>query len=132
MRAIIFSLAILLIGPTFICNKKIEIPASGCFKGKLEAIPNCGAPVVKILEGDLSKINHMPSWTQLYTGLIFTNVFTVENYCYPGERNISEGEEFYFILADNPGRQDCIICAAAIPVPPEKNIIKIISADLCR
>ena len=45
---------------------------------------------------------------------------------------ISEGEEFYFILAGYAGRQDCIMCAAAIPVPSEKNIIKIISADLCR
>lgn len=130
MRTIFFVLCVLFITSVTSCEKKNDLGA-GCYKGKIENLPNCGGPVVKILEGDLSKIQHEATWTHPTNGTVYTNVFTVKNHCDLMSGQLSDGEEFYFKLIEEPEDESCYICMAAFPVPQKLNNIKVVPASLC-
>jgi len=130
MRVVLIALAVLTLFQNFQCSKN-EFISSECFKGRIEDIPNCGAPVIKILAGDLSQIQYEASWQQPYTGEVFTNVFVAENFCDIQEAEMEPGEEFYFRVVSDMDDQDCVICAALFPVPSKTNKITIVPAGLC-
>jgi hypothetical protein len=103
---------------------------TNCYKGRLENVPNCGAPVIKILQGDLSRIEH-EDWVNPATSETHNDVFVIKNYCDFYGARIEEGEEFYFVVQSSMDAQPCIICTALYPVPAKINIIKVVKDRAC-
>jgi len=103
---------------------------TNCYKGRLENVPNCGAPVIKILEGDLSNIEH-EDWVNPANNESHDDVFVVKNYCDFYESRIEEGEEFYFVVKSSMEAQNCVICTALYPVPAKINVIKVVKDRAC-
>jgi len=101
--------------------------ASNCFKARMEIKGMCMNYVIKVLDGDISKLNLEREWKDETDGKVYSNVFALGSRCsFP---DIAEGGEFFFSLT---GVEDagCNVCLAYRPVPAAKNNI-VVSKTAC-
>lgn len=101
--------------------------ASNCYKARLEIKGICMNYVIKVLEGDLAKLNIEPEWKDETDGKTYTNVFALGSRCsFP---DMAEGAAFYFTVTavEDAG---CNVCMAYRPVPAAKNNI-VVSQNAC-
>lgn len=116
---ILFTMLVALSGYT--CNKgnnTKELPATNCFKGRLEIKGLCMNYTIKVLTNTIDKNLVVASWQDPSTNKTYQNVFALGNVCnFPA--TIKEGDEFYFTLDENP-KQDCMVCQAYYPTPEKR------------
>jgi hypothetical protein len=131
MRLLLSLTAFLMLGGS--CHRKTAPTptaaklASNCYKARLEIKDICMNYVIKVLDGDLSKLNIEREWKDEDDGTVYTNVFALGSRCsFP---DVSEGDEFYFSVT---GVEDagCNVCLAYRPVPAAKNNI-VVSKTAC-
>ena len=87
----------------------------------------CVDPVVQILDSSWYHLSE--NWLDTFhsaneTGQLYSNVFTVDNPCNYTDRQIQEGEEFYFRLAPDASN-NCAVCAMAVVSPNTRLKIKV-------
>lgn len=104
--------------------------SNDCYKGRLEIKAICSNYTIKLLEGDVDPDSIAASWTDEQTGKTYTNVFSLVNPC-ALPANFEEGQEFYFTIVQDTGRNDCVTCMAYYPKPEKKLNIRILS-EPCR
>jgi len=120
MKQIFISLLIALCFTCCSTQKQVSAP----LKGRLEIKGACAHYVIKILSGKAGGLKAEKTWTNPSDGKIYTNVFTVQNYCsFPAD--IKEGEEFYFEWLTEPPAQNCMRCMIFVPTPETQNAIKV-------
>jgi hypothetical protein len=131
MRFYLPLLAFLLLG--FSCHHKtVPAPAaptlaSNCYRARLEIKGICMNYVIKVLDGDVTRLNIEKEWKDETDGKVHTNVFALGSRCsFP---DLNEGDEFYFVVT---GIEDngCNVCMAYRPVPAAKNNI-VVSKNAC-
>jgi hypothetical protein len=131
MRILLSLLAFLMF--TISCHRKTApVPAaeklySNCYKARLVIKDICMNYVIKVLDGDLTKLNIEREWKDETDGKVHNNVFALGSRCsFP---DIAEGDEFYFTVTgiDDAG---CNVCLAYRPVPAAKNNI-VVSKNAC-
>ena len=131
MRLLFTLLTLLITGSA--CHRKTapapvaEKLASNCYKARLEIKDMCMNYVIKVLDGDLTKLNLEREWKDETDSKVYTNVFALGSRCsFP---DIAEGDEFYFTVT---GVEDagCNVCLAYRPVPAAKNNI-VVSKTAC-
>ena len=129
----IFLLVAFLVFTAATCHKNTATitPApkltSNCYKARLEIKGICMNYVIKVLDGDITKLNIEKEWKDESDGKVYNNVFALGSRCsFP---DLAEGEEFYFVTT---GIEDtnCNVCMAYRPVPPAKNNI-LVSKTAC-
>ncbi len=80
------------------CRRSTLIPAPVA-TGLLIESPGCGHFIVKLLSGSITDSSVLvKSWTDPVTDSTFTNVFTVKDWIYFQQANISAGDTFTFTL----------------------------------
>jgi hypothetical protein len=118
---------------TVSCHRKTapvptaEKLSSNCYKARLEIKDICMNYVIKVLDGDLTKLNIEREWKDETDSKVYNNVFALGSRCsFP---DIGEGDEFYFTVT---GIEDagCNVCLAYRPVPTAKNNI-VVSKNAC-
>lgn len=131
MRVLLALIAFTTLSAT--CHKNTTTPlpaprlASNCYKARLEIKGICMNYVIKVLEGDVTRLNIEKEWEDETDGKVHTNVFALGSRCsFP---DIAEGDEFYFVVT---GIEDngCNVCMAYRPVPSAKNNI-VVSKTAC-
>lgn len=105
------------------CGEK-STSESNRFKGKLEIKALCMNYTISLVEGELDKELINEEWTDESTGKAYKNVFALGSPCNFPE-SIKEGDEFYFSI-DSTISQECAVCMAYYPTPPQKLKIKIL------
>lgn len=101
--------------------------AGNCFKARLEIKGICMNYVIKVLEGDTSKLHIEQQWKDETDGKAYTNVFALGSRCsFP---DLAEGETFYFTVMQADDAH-CNVCLAYRPVPAAKNNI-IVTNEPC-
>lgn len=101
-------------------NATVKMRNDTCYKARLQIKGICMNYVIKVLEGDTTKLNLEQEWKDETDGKVYYNVFALGSVCSFPELN--EGAEFYFTLS---GKEDsgCNVCMAYRPVPAAKNNI---------
>jgi hypothetical protein len=92
--------------------------------GKLVTVKGCGI-LIEVLKGSIDPTKLDPLWKDPTTGIIYFNVFTVDNQCtFPG--GFADGDIITFQLDYNPPPPGplCDMCAISSPVPPVGNTVK--------
>lgn len=109
----------------FTCNKStIQADQSQCIKGKLLIKGICMNYVIQVVDGDVGAHEVANVWKHPDTGIEYTNVFALDNKCnFPS--TLKEGDEFHFKVPANPIENDCAVCMAYSPVPPESLFIEV-------
>ena len=109
----------------FTCNKSaIQADQGQCIKGKLLIKGICMNYVIQVVDGNMGAHNVANVWKHPETGVEYTNVFALDNKCnFPS--TIKEGDEFYFKVPAHPIENDCAVCKAYSPVPPESLFIEV-------
>jgi hypothetical protein len=98
------------------CKEPVQAPT--CYKARLEIKGVCMNYTIKVLDSAFDPSLIQASWTDPATGQTYQNVFGLASSCdFPAD--IAEGDEFYFILNDNPN-MTCGVCEAYRPTPSKK------------
>jgi hypothetical protein len=63
------------------------------------------------------------SWTDPSIDSVYTNVFTVSNYCSFAAYNLSKGDSIMFSIDGNLPAQTCTMCNITVPTPPVRNAV---------
>lgn len=101
----------------FQCCKE-PVQTSTCYQARLEIKGVCMNYTIKVLEGTIDPGLIEASWTNPATGQTHQNVFGLASPCdFPSD--IAEGDEFYFVLNNNPNMA-CGVCEAYYPTPAKK------------
>lgn len=107
------------------CNKKDQKPVE-FYKGKLVLEGICMNYVIQLIDGPLNPMLYEQNWVNPNTNITYQNVFALGSICtFP--TSIKQGDEFYFILPQNPVAQTCAQCQAYSPTPTKKIAIEIYS-----
>src|SRR6476661_3921734 len=100
MRVLFVLIAFIMISAT--CHKSTTVStpatrlASNCYKAQLEIKGICMNYVIKVLEGDVTKLNIEHEWKDETDGKVHNNVFALGSRCsFP---DLAEGDEFYFVV----------------------------------
>jgi hypothetical protein len=108
-------------------NKTVGGQNSTCYKARLEIKGICMNYVIKVLDGDLTKLNLEREWKDESDSKTYNNVFALGSVCsFP---DMKEGAEFYFTVTDKEDA-NCNVCMAYRPVPAAKNNI-VVSQTPC-
>lgn len=117
------ALPLIIFLPGFQCKKAtVQNRISGCIKGRLVVKGPCAQYVIQVISGDAGNADIAANWLDPETNTNYTNVFTVENYCYYPANNV--GDEFYFYFIRDENIPNCIVCAAARATPIQKNEVE--------
>ena len=120
LRLTIFILLLSVVLMAFQCRK--EGVNTRSFKGRLEIKGMCSNYTIKVLDGPVDTTQIQANWTDPSTGKAYQNVFGLGSPCtFPAD--INEGDEFYFVLANEP--QNCAVCMAFYPTPSRRLNIKV-------
>lgn len=95
-----------------------------CIKGKLVINGICGNNTIQVLSGNIDANLIVKSWEDPETSKKYENVFALQSLCtFPS--TLKEGDEFYFVIDNDPKGSDCPRCLAYRPVPPKGLMIRI-------
>jgi len=94
-----------------------------CIKGKLVINGICGNNTIQVLSGNIDTNSIVKSWEDPITSIKYENVFALQSLCtFPS--TLKEGDEFYFVVDNDPKGSDCPRCKAYRPVPPKGLMIR--------
>ena len=95
-----------------------------CIKGKLLINGICGNITIQVLSGNIDANLIVKSWEDPETSKKYENVFALQSICtFPS--TLKEGDEFYFVIDNDPKGSDCPRCLAYRPVPPKGLMIRV-------
>ncbi len=108
----------------FQCKKDFFL--TGCLQGKV--IDNyCADIIIQVTGGTYDPSLVIASWQDPASGITYSNVFAVENYCEIQKAGIMTGSDISFRIGGYATINDCITCLGIRPTPAKKNIIKLAS-----
>jgi len=104
------------------CSKSdVEL---NCIKGKFVINGICGYNTIQVLSGNIDTNSIVKSWEDPITLIKYENVFELRSLCtFPS--TLKEGDEFYFVVDNDPKGSDCPRCKAFRPVPPKGLMIRV-------
>ena len=95
-----------------------------CIKGKLLINGICGNITIQVLSGKIDSNLIEKSWEDPETLKKYENVFALKSLCtFPS--TLKEGDEFYFVIDNDPKGSECPRCLAYRPVPPKGLMIRV-------
>jgi len=95
-----------------------------CIKGKFVINGICGHNTIQVLSGNIDSNSIVKSWEDPITSIKYENVFELQSLCtFPS--TLKEGDEFYFVVDNDPKGSDCPRCKAHRPVPPKGLMIRV-------
>ena len=121
MKMVVFILVIL--GLLSLSCSKLD-DETDCIKGKLVINGICGNNTIQVLSGKIDSNLIEKSWEDPATSKKYDNVFALQSICtFPN--TLKEGDEFYFVIDNDPKGSDCPRCLAYRPVPPKGLMIRV-------
>lgn len=114
-------LAILVVLCGLACRRSNASSGISGMTGKLVESAGCGNYIVKLLSGPITDSSVLvKSWTDPVTDSTFTNVFTVKDWIYFQQANVSVGDTFTFTLngpVPNPSQEyyTCMVLPYNMP-----------------
>ena len=95
-----------------------------CIKGKLLINGICSNITIQVMSGKIDSNLIEKSWEDPETSKKYENVFALKSICtFPS--NLKEGDEFYFVIDNDPKGSECPRCLAYRPVPPKGLMIRV-------
>jgi len=95
-----------------------------CIKGKLLINGICGNITIQVMSGKIDSNLIEKSWEDPETSKKYENVFALKSICtFPS--NLKEGDEFYFVIDNDPKGSECPRCLAYRPIPPKSLMIRV-------
>lgn len=99
-------------------------PRMECIKGKLLINGICGNITIRVVGGKINPELIEKRWVDPATSIEHNNVFALYSICtFPS--SIKEGDEFNFVIDNDPKGTDCMRCLAFRPVPAKGLLIKV-------
>jgi hypothetical protein len=116
-------LFIITVGLLALSCSKVDVEPD-CIKGKLVINGICGNTTIQVLSGNINTNLISKSWEDPITSIKYENVFALQSTCtFPD--TLKEGDEFYFVVYNDPKGSDCMRCLAYRPVPPKGLMIRV-------
>jgi hypothetical protein len=104
------------------CSK--SDPETDCIKGKLLINGICSNITIQVVSGKIDPTLIEKSWEDPATSKKYENVFALQSICtFP--TTLKEGDEFYFVIDNDPKGSECMRCLAYRPVPPKGLMIRV-------
>lgn len=95
-----------------------------CIRGKLLINGICGNITIQVVSGTIDLNLIEKEWKDPATSIEYKNVFALYSICtFPG--SIKEGDEFNFVVDNDPKSADCPRCLGFRPVPSKGLLIKV-------
>ncbi len=95
-----------------------------CIKGKLLINGICGNITIQVLSGKIDSNLIEKSWEDPETLKKYENVFALKSLCtFPS--TLKEGDEFYFVIDNDPKGSECPRCLAYRPIPTKSLMIRV-------
>ena len=95
-----------------------------CIKGKLLINGICSNITIQVMSGKIDSNLIEKSWEDPETSKKYENVFALKSICtFPS--NLKEGDEFYFVIDNDPKGSECPRCLAYRPIPTKSLMIRV-------
>ena len=94
-------------------------------RGRVIMPAGCGTYIIQLLQGSLPPDRINASWKDPLTDSVYTNVFTVTNYCDFPASKATPGNTIAFRVDNSnpPPAQTCVICMWYRPAPAQNNVV---------
>lgn len=123
LSAIVF-ISVIFLGLTA-CNSNKNVSGQKKYKARFEVKALCSNYTFSVIEGNIDTTLVVANWQNPQTKKIYKNAFALANPCILPS-NLKEGDTFYFVIDDNPPKNECIVCMAYYPTPSKSLNIKIV------
>lgn len=121
MKIILYFIIMLLLAS---CSNKVNHVQQPRYKARFEVAGLCSNYTFSVIEGNIDPALIVPEYEDPQTKKKYTNAFGITNPC-DLPQGLKQGDEFYFTIDKNNGRQ-CTVCMAYYPTPAKKLAIKVI------
>lgn len=107
------------------CNSNHSMGGKTKYKARFEVAGICSNYTFSVVEGNIDTSLVVANWTDPQTDKTYKNAFGVKNPCIlPAD--LKQGDTFYFVIDENPPKNECIVCMAYYPTPEKSLDIKIV------
>lgn len=107
------------------CKSSNNVSGKKVYKARFEVKALCSNYTFSVIEGNIDPSLVVANYKDETTGKSYKNAFAVKNPCII-PTNLKEGDTFYFVIDDNPPKNECVVCMAYYPTPSKSLDIKIV------
>lgn len=119
-----------------VCLSAIVVGFSACgsagntsgktkYKARFEVAGICSNYTFSVIEGNIDTSQVVAEWKDPQTGELYKNAFAVANPCLLPQ-GLKKGDTFYFVIDEDPPKNECAVCLAYYPTPEKRLNIKIV------